>query len=144
MHIESDCEYKKAFNGRFSGVLRWPQFQTLWQSVSEKPEGWFVYEPEAGPAPTECLSVDEMRSFLRDAEIYLREGCMQDCCGAVYADSFTEPSFIKVYNPMLMGGCGMGKAPLPHWLISRIEPVSLIDHGPMGGNISEQEQVAGF
>lgn len=122
-----ETEFFRAFNGRFSGVLRWPQFDILWQALTLCPEGWYVYEPEAGVPPVAPLSAADMLAFLGEAEGYLRENCMRDCCGAVYADSFESPSFVKVYNPRLMGGCGMGKAPLPHWVICRLEPVSLIE-----------------
>lgn len=124
---DDTLDYKSASNGRFSGVLRWPQFDTLWQALNAGAEGWYVYAPEEGSPPLAPFSVDEMMAFLAITETYLRERCTPDRCGAVYADSLAEPGFIKIYNPHLMGGCGMGKAPLPQWLISRIAPVSLID-----------------
>ncbi len=120
-------DYQARTNGRFVGVLRWPQFETLWQALAAKASGWYVYEPEEGPPPATPLSEVEMREFLAGTESYLRELCTKDRCGAVYADSLTEPEFIKIYNPRLMGGCGMGRAPLPQWLISRMLPSSLVD-----------------
>ena len=120
-------DYKARTNGRFSGILRWPQFETLWQALAADPTGWYVYEPETEEVPSKAYSAGEMLEFLRTTDLYLREACTKDRCGAVYADSLTEPDFIKIYNPRLMGGCGMGKAPLPQWLISRLPPVSLIE-----------------
>ncbi len=120
-------DYKSRVNGRFLGVLRWPQFDTLWQALENDAHGWYVYEPEKQDPPTSPLSLEQMRNFLETASAYLREGCTEDRCGAVYADSLEQPDFIKIYNPRLMGGCGMGRAPLPQWLLSRVQPVSLID-----------------
>jgi hypothetical protein len=131
MQLQEDLakvpEYKRLFNGRFSGILRWPQFQTLWEALAADPEGWYVYEPEESAPPSAPIAASELHAFLLKAEAYLREHCTADCCGAVYADSMQTPSFVKIYNPRLMGGCGMGKAPLPQWLLSKTPPVSLID-----------------
>ncbi len=120
-------DYKSKANGRFSGILRWPQFEALWEALSSDEPEWYVYAPEEGSPPAEPLSGDEMMAFLKTTETYLRARCTPDFCGAVYADDVSHPNFVKIYNPRLMGGCGMGKAPLPQWLISRIAPVSLLD-----------------
>ena len=119
--------YKALVNGRFSGILRWPQFEQLWRALDEDAAGWYVYEPEESGPPKKPLTEVEMREFLIRTESYLRELCTDTRCGAVYADSVEQPQFIKIYNPRLMGGCGMGKAPLPQWLLSRVAPVSLVD-----------------
>jgi hypothetical protein len=124
---EQMLDYKSASNGRFSGILRWPQFEILWQALTDTADGWYVYAPEEGSPPHEPFSADEMKAFLTSTETYLREGCTAERCGAVYADSLTDPGFVKIYNPRLMGGCSMGKAPLPQWLISRMAPVSLVE-----------------
>jgi len=120
-------DYKARTNGRFTGILRWPQFETLWQALASDTAGWYVYAPEEAGVPTQPLSREEMADFLVTTERYLRELCTKDRCGTVYTDSLTEPEFVKVYNPRLMGGCGVGKAPLPQWLISRISPESLVE-----------------
>ena len=122
-------DYKERTNGRFVGILRWPQFDALWQAIAENAEGWYVYEPEMEGPPGQPLSGDKMKEFLLSTENYLRELCTPERCGAVYADNIATPDFVKIYNPRLMGGCGMGKAPLPQWLISRIKPVSLLKEG---------------
>ena len=124
---KADADYKNAFSGRFSGVLRWPDFETLWTSLTDSPEAWYVYEPEAGGPPATALEKGELKDYLASTETYLRDVCSSEFCGAVYADSLTNPGFVKVYNPRLMGGCGMGKAPLPQWIISVMKPVSLED-----------------
>ena len=120
-------DYKSAINGRFSGILRWPQFDELWHELEQNPEGWHVYEPEKSEPPKEPFSAQEMKEFLASTKSYLLELCTDDFCGAVYADHIAAPTFIKIYNPRLMGGCGMGRAPLPQWIISRMVPVSLLD-----------------
>ncbi len=127
MSDELVIDYKSAANGRFSGVLRWPDFETLWEALLSESPDWYVYAPEEGVPPAQPFTVDEMKSFLSTTESYLRERCTPDFCGAVYTDDLSDPNFVKIYNPRLMGGCGAGKAPLPQWLISRIAPVSLIE-----------------
>ena len=127
MNVQQGSDYKARTNGRFSGILRWPQFETLWQALAADEAGWYVYEPEKQKPPAQPLTNKQMREFLTDTESYLRDLCTEDRCGAVYADSLTKPDFVKIYNPRLMGGCGMGRAPLPQWLISKIPPVSLMD-----------------
>ena len=127
MSDETVIDYKSAANGRFSGVLRWPDFETLWKALDAGGAGWYVYAPDEGGPPNEPFSADQMKDFLRKTEDYLRERCTPDFCGAVYTDSVETPDFVKIYNPRLMGGCGIGKAPLPQWLISRMAPVSLLD-----------------
>ena len=124
---EQVSDYKARTNGRFVGVLRWPDFELLWQAMASGEQDWYVYEPEEGGPPTKPFSATEMKAFLKTTEAYLRDKCAKDSCGAVYADSLTKPDFVKIYNPRLMGGCGMGRAPLPQWLLSRVKPVSLIE-----------------
>ena len=119
--------YKALVNGRFTGILRWPQFEQLWCALHDEAAGWYVYEPEKAEPPSETLSPADLKKFLATTEVYLRELCTDTRCGAVYTDSLEQPQFIKIYNPRLMGGCGMGKAPLPQWLLSRVVPVSLIE-----------------
>ena len=127
MNVQQKQDYKSRSNGRFTGVLRWPQFEIVWQAMEARAGGWYVYAPEEGEPPLEPLSREQMTAFLQKTETYLRERCTADFCGAVYTDSVEAPDFVKVYNPRLMGGCGMGKAPLPQWLISRMAPISLLD-----------------
>lgn len=124
---DANNDYKTMVNGRFVGILRWPQFEQLWQAMAADAGGWYVYEPEEQAPPCRPLSKEMMLDFLEMSEAYLREGCTSERCGAVYADSLSNPEFVKIYNPRLMGGCGMGRAPLPQWLISKIAPVSLLD-----------------
>ena len=124
---EQTLDYVSATNGRFVGILRWPQFETLWETMNATPHGWYVYEPEKQDPPAEPYSPEQLKAFLTSTESYLRDLCTKDRCGAVYANSLTQPDFVKIYNPLLMGGCGMGRAPLPQWLLSKIPPVSLID-----------------
>jgi hypothetical protein len=118
-------EFFAALNGRFSGILRWPQFDGLWDALRDNPEGWHVYEPEKGAPPQEVMEAGAFLAFLDESEAYLRKLCTPECCGAVYADNPDQPSLVKIYNPRLMGGCGMGKAPWPQWLISRLTPAPL-------------------
>ena len=111
MSDEAVIDYKSATNGRFSGVLRWPDFEILWKALDAGGEQWYVYAPDEGDPPKEPFTADQMKAFLRKTEDYLRERCTPDFCGAVYTDSVETPDFVKIYNPRLMGGCGIGKAP---------------------------------
>ena len=88
-------DYKAKANGRFSGILRWPQFETLWEALSSGAQDWYVYAPQEGAPPGKPFSAVEMKSFLSTTEAYLRERCTPDFCGAVYADDVSDPKLCE-------------------------------------------------
>lgn len=119
--------FLSAFNGGFSGVLRWPQFDVLWQNLAQDAAGgWYIYA--VGEAPPQAPAMAEaMRRFLNESSALLRREHAEDYCGIVYADSLTSPTFVKIYDPHNLGAvCGTSGAPiLPGWVLSKLPPVDL-------------------
>lgn len=123
----SSKSYKDSMTGYFSGMLQWKQFDDLWDILRASPQNWYVYQPDTGDTPPESpLSPEEFQTFLSSSAEFLRDQQYADYCGAVYADSASSPSFIKVFHPRKMGsGCSLGgkhEPILPHWTISKIKP----------------------
>jgi len=123
----TESDFLTAFRGRFVGILRWEQFDTLLETISARAEkGWYVYHVGESP-PTEPLSSELFRHVLQEINILLRKEHEHDYCGIVYANSLTEPSFVKVFDPNHLGsGCGtLGIPVLPGWVLSLLKPVDL-------------------
>lgn len=115
-----------AFSGSFSSALRWPQLDALWDKVTGRPSGWYIYHV-GEPPPAAPVAPDALSRFIREVDELLRTQHDEDYCGIVYADSHQTPSFIKIYDPNNLGVvCGSSSnPPLPGWVLSRIPPVDL-------------------
>ena len=107
-------------------MLRWPQLDALWERVTDRAEGWYIYELDR-PAPEEPAATRELRKFVETIDKRLRREHEYDYCGIVYADDLKEPDMVKVYDPGNLGAvCGSsGTRVLPRWVLSRIKPESL-------------------
>jgi hypothetical protein len=116
-----------AFGGRFLNVLRWEQLDELWERLREDAaNGWYIYVI-GDPPPVEPVSVELLRTFLSEIGQLLRKEHNEDYCGIVYADSFEQPAFVKIFDPHHLGvSCGFSdQPPLPGWILSRLPPVDL-------------------
>jgi hypothetical protein len=83
------------------GVLRWPQLDSLWQSLKPK-NGWYLYEVGGDP-PKTSINGDKLRQAIEIVDAFLREQHEADYCGVVYTDDLDTPSLLKVYHPKKMG-----------------------------------------
>ena len=119
--------YIKAFRGGFSGIMRWPQLDELWNKVrADAAGGWYIYA--VGESPPEAPADDEqVMRFLEEIDIVIRTDHGEDYCGIVYADSRDHPKFVKIYDPNNLGVvCGFSEnPPLPGWTLSKLKPVNL-------------------
>jgi len=118
-----------AFNGKFTGILRWPQVDDLWPKLKkERENGWYLYAVGEVP-PTELTSGEEIVSFIDELDLLLRQEHDEDYCGIVYVDDIENPQFIKVFDPNNIGtSCSMAiKGPLPGWIISKLPPINLAE-----------------
>ena len=115
------------YTGRMSGVLRWSQLDSLWQSLKAK-DGWYLYEV-GGDLPKTSINGDKLRQAIEIMGAFLREQHDADYCGVVYTDDLDTPSLLKVYHPKKMGAsCGnSGSTVLPKWTLSRQPPVNLVE-----------------
>lgn len=120
-----------AYRGSFTSLLKWPDLDAFWQVLSARAEqGWYIYTTAESP-PTQTATAEQLRDFIRHMDSHLRSEQSEDYCGIVYADSKTDPSFIKIYDPHNLGVvCGIGREPVfPGWILSRLAPATL-EHLP--------------
>ena len=134
--MENDTsDFRTAFRGTFSGVLRWPQLDALWETLrTGADDGWYIYAVGEAP-PTRTSTAEELRRFIDEVDVLLRREHDEDYCGIVYADSFEAPGFVKIFDPNNLGvSCGYSdNPPLPGWILSRIPPADL-QAGVLPGN----------
>jgi hypothetical protein len=119
--------YLVAFKGSFINMLRWPQFDALWESLrSQADAGWYVYAV-GEPPPAQPANGQQVRDFLDHLKVLLRHEHEEDYCGIVYADDAHDPSFVKIYDPNNLGvSCGFSEQPpLPGWVLSKLAPCDL-------------------
>ncbi len=119
--------YLAAFRGRFSSVLRWPDLDRFWETLTARVDDrWYIYAVGETP-PAETASREQMLTFIQEIDRLLHEEHDEDYCGIVYVDDPQAPRFIKIFDPNNLGvSCGFSeKPPLPGWILSRIPPVEL-------------------
>ncbi|MCP4410043.1 MAG: hypothetical protein GY807_20330 [Gammaproteobacteria bacterium] len=128
--------YLEKFKGGFTGILRWPQLDDLWNTVLKDAEdGWYVYAIGELP-PDSPAGRDRLIQFVKEIDALLRTEHDEDYCGIVYADNRERPRFIKIYDPNKLGiVCGFSDhPPLPGWTLSKLRPVSLSEMLPPTAN----------
>ena len=125
--------FLSAFNGSFSGILRWPQLDELWAVLRADAGGsWYLYAVGDTP-PTQPSTAVEVERFIAEIDPLLRREYPEEHCGLVYVDDKTQPRFVKIYDPHNLGvSCGYStNPPLPGWVMSKIVPVDLQHAGPL-------------
>lgn len=127
--------YLQAFRGRFTSMLRWPQLDSLWQTLRSQDKAWYIYAVGEVP-PQETADKPQLDTFISEIDKLLRREHDEDYCGIVYVDEPADPSFIKIYDPNNLGvSCGFStNPPLPGWVLSLIKPVDLQVAIPPPGN----------
>jgi hypothetical protein len=119
--------YLSAFKGSFLNMLRWPQFEALWDTLrAQSAAGWYVYAIGETP-PSQPATAQQMEGFLDRLNELLRREHDEDYCGIVYVDDAAHPTFVKIYDPNNLGVvCGSSaQPPLPGWTFSLIAPCDL-------------------
>ncbi|WP_018954422.1 hypothetical protein [Thioalkalivibrio sulfidiphilus] len=132
----TDSPYLAAFQGGFSGVLRWHQLDALWERLRARAgEGWYVYAV-GEPPPESPADAESLLRFIGEVDALLRREHDEDYCGVVYADDLQQPRFVKIYDPNHLGSsCGSsGLRVLPGWTLSLIPPVDLPEALPQTGS----------
>jgi len=127
-----ESEFAQGLSGRFFGILRWQDLDTLWQRVQAEPEGWYA-SLTGTPAPEVPLSADALQRLLAEVDALLRREHDEDYCGIVYADDLERPTLIKIFDPNNLGSsCGTrsGAYP-PRWVLSRLRPERIADDAPL-------------
>ncbi len=136
MMTDIETDFRDAFRGSFSGVLRWEQLDELWQLLrADAASDWYLYA--VGEAPPEVtVSTEAVLRFIDEIDILLRKEHEEDYCGVVYVDDKESPSFVKIFDPSNLGvSCGYSdNPPLPGWTLSKLQPVDLQAQMPLPGN----------
>ncbi len=136
MMTDIETDFRVAFRGSFSGVLRWEQLDELWQLLRADAAGdWYLYA--VGEVPPEAtVSTEAVLLFIDEIDILLRKEHEEDYCGVVYVDDRESPSFVKIFDPSNLGvSCGYSdNPPLPGWTLSKLQPVDLQAQMPLPGN----------
>ncbi len=125
--INHENAFVRRYMGGFTGILRWPQLDQLWQWLREHHHNqWYLYQTDQA-APDEPESTETLERALDEIDHYLRQTHNADYCGVVYVDNLQQPGYIKVYNPKGMGSsCSMSEIPpMPKWIISLEPPQDL-------------------
>lgn len=129
-------DFRGAFKGSFSGVLRWEQLDELWQRLRDDAAGgWYLYAVGDAP-PTDTVSNYDVIQFIEQVDELLRREHQEQYCGIVYVDDVNAPSFVKIFDPNNLGvSCGYSDSPpLPGWILSKLPPVDLQAPMPQPGN----------
>ena len=106
--------YHKVYKGKFFGVLRWHQLDDLWAIIKDSDESWYLYAVGEIP-PKESVSKEKLNEFIDEIDKLLRREHDEDYCGIVYANSLSNPSLIKIFDPSNLGtSCSIAsEGPLP-------------------------------
>ncbi len=133
--MTEEVSFQLRLDGRFEGIMRWPQLDELWQTLKQSRAGWYFYQV-GSPMPTQALSKDELASSLQELDALLHQEHDYDYCGIVYVDHAQAPTLVKVYDPNNLGSsCGSSGVRLPpRWIISQQKPTEIIDDAPTPNN----------
>jgi len=126
----------QSYRGAFSGILRWPQLDELWETLRQQTDKrWYIYAVGETP-PVQVSNAEQLDTFLTAIDKLLRSEHEEDYCVIVYVDTRPSPSFIKIYDPNNLGVvCGFSdNPPLPGWILSRQQPIDLPAALPPAGN----------
>lgn len=124
---DRQLDFRAAFKGTFSGVLRWEQLDALWDTLrADVGDDWYLYAVGEEP-PTETVIDEDMLRFIDEVDVLLRREHEEDYCGIVYVDDVHAPSFVKIFDPNNLGvSCGYSdNPPLPGWILSKLPPADL-------------------
>ena len=123
-----------AFRGNFTGLMSWEDLDAFWEVVRSRADaGWYLYA--IGEATPVASTAEQVKKFIDEIDALLHKEHEEDYCGIVYADSKTEPSLVKIFDPNNLGvQCGFSdNPPLPGWVMSLIPPVKLEDGNHLPG-----------
>ena len=130
-----EAGFQQRLDGKFHGILRWPQLDALWATVTDDGEPWYFYQVGDQP-PQTPLQNEALKKAIDALDSLLRREHDHDYCGIVYADDPATPTLIKVYDPNNLGtSCGCsGEKFIPRWILSRDKPDRVEDQAPLPNN----------
>lgn len=118
-----DTEFWRVYDGPMKGVLDWERYKAFMDLLGASDGEWFVFDLH-GDVPDTPVSGAKFAAALARADTLVRAVRNRPWLGAVYADDLNAPSYVKIFDPALLGGsCSMpGSRMRPRWIISRIRP----------------------
>ena len=134
--MQNTDPFVSAFRGSFSGILRWPQLDDLWDRVrASDTSNWYIYAVGETP-PEDVATASQLEQFIVEIDKLLHNEHKEDYCGVVYVDDTQHPEFIKIFDPNNLGvSCGFSdNPPLPGWILSKLSPTDLPAALPAPGN----------
>ena len=130
------ADFLEKYHGVLRGVMRWEQLDELWSNIrNQKTAGWYIYAL-GHEIPEKIADSDDLEHFITRINKLLRDEHDEDYCGIVYADDFSHPTLVKIFDPNNLGtSCGSSKTPpLPGWVISKHKPAELGQDIVLPGN----------
>ena len=124
MAVSPDSDYQQQLNGSFTSLLRWPEFDAMWQQLRQSDcDNWYIYNTQ-DEVPQQTANAEAFKQQLDELASWLKSGHEEDYCGIVYVDNKSEPSFVKIYDPHNLGVvCGISREPIaPAWTLSKAKP----------------------
>ena len=121
-----NSELLKQFRGCFTGILRWPQFDELLETLRSEQQNWYIYA--IGETPPETSSDWESTlNFITEINDLIKKEHDESYCGVVYVDDKSSPTMVKIFDPNNLGvSCGFSdNPPLPGWIMSLKKPDNL-------------------
>ena len=118
--------FEQSLNGRFEGILRWPDLDALWGNVKDSATLWYIYEVGTD-VPDSQIPADMLAGEIDKIDKILRDNHDEDYCGIVYVDDPDAPTLIKVFGPKNLGtSCGSsGSKTWPRWILSHMPPTEI-------------------
>ena len=136
MTMAETNSFIEIYRGAFSGILRWPQLDELWETLRQQTEKqWYIYAIGEAP-PGQPANHEQLKTFINEIDTLLHSEHEEDYCGIVYVDNRQAPTFVKIYDPNNLGVvCGFSdNPPLPGWILSLEKPIDLESALPPPGN----------
>lgn len=115
-----------------AGILDWDTLDQIWSAIQHSEHTqWYLHNNDASNADYDRLNAvntsGDISSGLTALKDYLRQSHPRDYCGLAFADSLTEPTLIRVFDPKyLTSMCNIyGNTPAPSWVISTMDTAQL-------------------
>jgi hypothetical protein len=121
-----ETDFWRAYQGPFSGDLKWSDVDALWAWLAKNSAGWYVFDPDQR-APDAPLAADDLATLLQGAIELVNSRRERSMSGAIYLDDAKDPRMIKIFDPVNMGSaCNVsGVRTMPRWVLSRMKPDDL-------------------
>jgi hypothetical protein len=126
-------DYLGQFKGKFIGIMDWQDCHKLFDKLINASNDWYIYNTLIN-IPSDTAESEEFINQIHQIKDILNKEHKERYCGIVYVDNIDEPSFVKVFHPKNIGkACGGSEnPPLPRWLISKTQPVDVMDSKSKG------------